>query len=165
MYNPFVLLNEKLLTALLRQPLYFAREYYARGRDQRNDSIPILLTHYTQEGVDKERAKRHFELLKKDAYRFLYDSTNEEHVQKLMAAARQPKGYTIYVNILPRTWTAPHHLRSQIYQYMLATYPDWQKDSNKKLKINIQDLFGQLYLLFTWQGNKVEVILDEIEKY
>ena len=164
MYNPFVILNEKLLNAMLRQPMYFVREYYSRGDETNGKNIPLLFTHYSQYGVDLEKAKRHYELIKKDPYRYLYDTTNDEHVQKLKIAAKQPGGYRIYVNILPKVWTAPNHLRNQIYKYMLLTYSDWEKDRNKKLKINIQDLFGKLYLLFTWKGNKVEVILDEIEK-
>jgi hypothetical protein len=48
---------------------------------------------------------------------------------------------------------------------MLANFPEWKNDQSKKLKINIQDLFGKLYLVFSWKGNKVEVLLDEIEKY
>ena len=165
MYNPFVILNEKLLNAMLRQPMYFVREYYKRGIEANQKVVPLLFTHYSQYGVDNERANRHYQLIKNDYYRYLYDSSKHDDLQKLKVAATQPEGYKIHVNILPKIWTAPNHLRNQIYKYMLATFPEWENDRNKKLKINIQDLFGKLYLLFTWKGNKVEVILEEIEKY
>src|SRR5437773_1236916 len=116
MYNPFVILNEKLLNAMLKQPMYFVREHYSRGLEMNNKTIPLLLTHYSQLGVNNERAKRHYELIKNDSYRFLYDTTNEEHVQKLKIAAKQPEDYKIYVNILPKIWAAPNHLRNQIYK-------------------------------------------------
>lgn len=165
MYNPFVLLSENILSAMLRQPMYFVREYYTRGTENNPKLIPFLLTHYSQHGVDNERAKRHFDLVKKDPYRRLYDTTHDDDVKKLFIASKQPVGYKIYLNILPDPWAAPNHLRNQVYKYMVATFPEWEKDRNKKLSIHIQDLFGKLYLLFTWQGNRVEVILDEIEKY
>ncbi|MBS1621207.1 MAG: hypothetical protein JSS80_06170 [Bacteroidetes bacterium] len=165
MYNPFVLLNEKLLDALLRQPLYFVREYYERGVENNSAIIPVLFTHYPQYGVDAEKAKRHFSLIKKDPYRYLYDSGCDEHIKKLTIAAQQPAGYKIYVNIFPDQWTAPVHLRNRVYRYMVATFPEWEKEGNKKLKINIRDLFGKLYLLFSWKGHKAEVLLDEIEKF
>ncbi len=165
MYNPFVILNENLLHAMLKQPMYFVREQFARGAENNKTFIPLLFTHYSQNGVAIERAKRHYELLKRDPYRYLYDTTTEAHVQKLKMAARQPDGFRIYVNILPNTWIPPRHLKNHIYLYMLANFPEWKNDQSKKLKINIQDLFGKLYLVFSWKGNKVEVLLDEIEKY
>ena len=94
--------------------MYFVREQYARGAENSKVFIPLLFTHYTQHGIDHERAKRHFELLKKDPYRYLYDSTSDEAVQKLKKAAQQPNGYKIYVNILPKIWAPPLHLRTQI---------------------------------------------------
>lgn len=150
---------------MMRQPMYFVREYYPRGVEDDQKIIPLLFTHYSQHGVDNERAKRHFQLIKNDRYAFLYDTMNAEHTGKLKMAATQPGGFKIYVNVLPKVWAAPDHLKNQIYRYMLASFPEWEKDRNKKLKINIQDLFGKLYLLFTWKGNKIEVLLDEIEKY
>lgn len=165
MYNPFVTLNEKLLQALLKQPLYFVREYYARGTENGKIFIPLLFTHYSTNGVETERAKRHYELLKKDPYRYLYDSSKITDVQKLKIAAKQPDGFKIYVNILPDVWTPSRHLKNQVFNYIVANFPGRKNEQSKKIKINIRDLFGKLYLEFAWKGNKVEVILDEIEKY
>ena len=164
-HNPFVRLNTKLLLAVVKQPTYFVREYFPRGLDENSDSVPFLFTHYSQHGIDRERAQKHFRMLKHDRFRLIYDSTNPEHMKKLEIAAQQPVGYKIYVNILPAAWRAPDHLKTKIYHYLSGRYPQWKTVGEKKLKIDLQDLFGKLYLFFRWQGNKVEVLLDEIEKY
>ena len=71
MYNPYTLLNPELLDALLQQPMYFVRQYYARGKQHPAEtSIPLLLTHYSLHESDQERSERHIRLLWKDPYRF-----------------------------------------------------------------------------------------------
>jgi hypothetical protein len=162
-YNPLQLLNKKLLLAMIKEPGYFVREYYARGKEEDPAIIPLLLTHYSQNDIDKERANRHYGLIKNDPYRFLYDSNDPEHAKRLVIASVQPKGYKIYVNLVSKVWKPPFHLRNHIYAYMLNKYPDWK--NNRKLSVNLQDLFGKLYLIFTWQGNKAEVLLEEVEKF
>ncbi|MCC7402013.1 MAG: hypothetical protein IT214_11070 [Chitinophagaceae bacterium] len=165
MYNPFVLLNEKLLVAMLQQPMYFIREYYPEEPGNNKTIVPLLFTHYTQQGVDAERAKRHYGLIKGDPYRYFYDTSAVTDMQKLKAAALQPEGYRIYANILPAEWLPPPFLKKCVYNYMAKNF-DWQDyRQNDHLKIAMQDLFGKLYLILTWKGNKVEVILNEIEKY
>ena len=84
MLNPYTLLTPQILAALLRQPMYFVRQEYKRGifvMDSEK-TTSLLLTHYARHETDKERAHRHMRLLMKDQYRFMYDSTNEEHFQK-----------------------------------------------------------------------------------
>jgi hypothetical protein len=160
MYNPLQPLNKKLLSAMIKQPLYFVREYYPRGKEA--GIIPLLLSHYTQEDIDSVRAHRHYKLIRNDPYRFLYDSRDPEQKQRLEKAAEQPAGFKVYVNLVPKTWKPPDHLRKNIYAYMLRTHPEWKISG--RLNVNLQDLFGKLYLIFSWQGNKVEVLLDEVEK-
>jgi len=54
MYNPFILLNEKLLKAMLKQDMYFVRQAYPRGKDSiETNRKPFLLTHYTYHEIDK----------------------------------------------------------------------------------------------------------------
>lgn len=162
MYNPLQPLNRKLLQAMLRTPRYFVREYYPRGREENSPALPLLFTHYTQSDIDTQRAHRHYKLIARDPYRFLYDSRDADHVKRLQLAAAQPEGYRIFVNLVPKAWEAPRHLRDQVFTYMRANQPAW---TNGRLDITLQDLFGKLYLIFSWQGNKVEVLLEEVEKY
>lgn len=165
MLNPYVLLTPELLNAMLKQPLYFVRQYYQRGENNfdNTNKIPILLTHYSHHEIDSERAKRHMRLLWNDRLRFLYDSNNNEHLEKLKIAATQPRGYKIYTNVLVKDWVSPKHIKSKLYYYLTKTLHVDSKLTNENVRIHLKDLFGKLYLIVSWKGTKVEVLLDEIE--
>ena len=165
MYNPFVLLTPRLLDAMLRQNMYFVRQYYERGLSaaDRPGTIPLLFTHYIHYPVEKERSLKHFRVIKEDPYRFLYDTTLPGHIDKLKRASEQPAGYKIFTNLLPRTWQIPPHLRRKLNRYMVQNFEWWQYNRAAKLNVQLQDLYGELYLLVGWKGNKVEVLLKEVE--
>jgi hypothetical protein len=167
MLNPYTILNEELLNAMLRQPMYFVRQQYPRGRFlyDAGEMKPLLFTHYAHHEVEKERAQRHMRLLLKDPYRFLYDSTIPEHREKLLIAARQPDGYRIYVNLMATKWKASASLKSKISRYMLHHLPWWNYSPSDKLKVTLRERYGDLYLALLWKGQKTEVHLDEIENF
>ena len=120
MYNPYTLLTNEILDAMLRHPMHFVRQDYPRGTNHFDDkeTKSFLLTHYVQKGDDYERAERHMRLLMMDKYRFLYDSENRENIQKLKIAASQPQGYNIYINLLPKAWKANDRLKNKINTYL-----------------------------------------------
>jgi len=163
MLNPFVLLTPSLLNAMTTQPMYFVRQYYDRGINEFDNKIPLLFSHYSHHEIDEERAQRHMRLLKTDKYRFLYDSSNKEDLNKLMIAALQPSGYKIYTNLLLREWTPPKYIKIRVYFYLKEKLCIGSNLWNETIKIQLQDLFGQLYLRISWRGTKVEVLLNEIE--
>jgi hypothetical protein len=162
-YNPLSLLTPELMQALIKEPKLFVRQYYERGK--MGDDIPLLLTYYYKKNEkDVLRANMHMKILKRDKYRFLYDSENEEDQKKLLIAAGQPEGYRLYVNLLPKKWEAGDQLRKKLFLYMNQNFTWWQSARPAKVNIHLQDLYGQLYLYVTWQGHKAEIILDNIEK-
>ncbi len=162
-YNPLSIITTELMTALLREPKFFVRQYYERGK--LGDKIPLLLTYYYKDNdKDINRANLHMKLLKSDKYRFLYDSENEEHRNKLMIAASQPEGFAVYINLLPQKWEAGNSLRRKLFSYLSKNFEWWQQHKPQKINIQLQDLYGQLYLLVSWQGHKAEILLDNIEK-
>jgi hypothetical protein len=167
MLNPYTLLTPEILAAMLKQPMYFVRQKYKRGEFifGTEKTTSILLTHYAGNDVDKERAQRHMRLLIKDSSRFLYDSTAEEHFLKLKTAATQPKGYRIYINLLPKQWKAPDGLKRKINSYTLNRLPWWQYSPADKLKVTLKERYGELYLALLWKGQQTEVHLDEIENF
>ncbi|HRF18182.1 MAG TPA: hypothetical protein PK977_08440 [Chitinophagaceae bacterium] len=60
MNNPYSILTPEILNAMLKQPMYFVRQQYERGKDIfYNDQVPLLLTHYGHDETDRERAERH----------------------------------------------------------------------------------------------------------
>jgi len=167
MLNPYTLLTPAILAAMLKQPMYFVRQQYPRGNFLYDTAATksILLTHYAGNDVDKERAQRHMRLLMKDPYRFLYDSANQEHLQKLITAAMQPDGYRIYINLLPKKWKASDGLKRKINHYTLHRMPWWKYSPADQLKVTLKERYGELYLALLWKGQQTEVHLDEIENF
>lgn len=167
MLNPYTLIRPELLKAMLKQPMYFVRQYHKRGmlENESKETEPLLFTHYAQHETDGERARRHIRLLMKDPYRFLYDSTNKEHLQKLLVAATQPDGYRIYINLLPKKWKATDGLKTKINSYMLHRLPWWKYSPADKLNVTLKERYGQLYIVLLWKGQQTEVHLDEIENF
>lgn len=167
MLNPYTLLNQQILAAMLKQPMYFVRQQYVRGNFiyESKDTTSLLFTHYAHHEIDKERAERHMRLLMKDPYRFLYDSTNEEHRIKLLTAATQPNGYRIYINLLPKKWKANEALKRKIGNYMLHRLSWWKFSPADKLKVTLKERYGDLYIALLWKGQQTEVHLDEIENF
>src|SRR5689334_12187580 len=114
MYNPLSIITVELMQAFLREPKLFVRQYYERGKSE--DIVPLLLTYYYKDNdKDINRANLHMKLLKADRYRFLYDSENQEHREKLLIAASQPKGFRVYINLLPQKWQAGNQLKRKLY--------------------------------------------------
>ena len=167
MLNPYTLLTPEILAAMLRQPMYFVRQQYVRGKFLYDTGEPtsLLLTHYARHDVDKERADRHMRLLMKDPYRFLYDSRDPAHLQKLQTAASQPAGYRVYINLLPKEWKAGAALKWKISRYVREKLPWWSYSPADKLKVTLKERYGELFIALLWKGQQTEVLLEEIEQY
>jgi hypothetical protein len=166
MMNPYSLLTPELLHAMLKQPMYFVRQYYARGCGPYDDpTVPLLLTHYIHHEVDHERSQRHMRLLLTDAYRYRYNSADPADLAKLERAASQPAGYRVYINLLPKKWKPGEGLKRKISQFMLHRLPGWKYSPADKLKVTLKDRYGELYLALLWKGQQTEVNLVEIENF
>jgi hypothetical protein len=166
MYNPYTILTPQLLAAMLKQPMYFVRQHYIRGLPHEDDKIsPLLFTHYIHTDPDKERADRHMRLLMKDKFRFMYDSTNQEHFEKLKKAATQPEGYRIYINLLPKKWKASDGLKLKISRYVSAKLSWWNYSPKDKLNVTLKERYGELFIALLWRGQQTEVLLEDIENF
>jgi hypothetical protein len=167
MLNPYTLLTPPVLQAMLRQPMYFVRQYFERGKFiyDTNETIPLLFTHYPCREEDRERAERHTRLLFKDPYRKLYDSRIPEHYEKLLQASQQPEGYRIYINLMVSKWKAGDGLKSRIAVYLQHRLPWWKYSPADKLKVTLKERYGELYLGLLWKGQQTEVNLTEIENF
>lgn len=152
---------------MLQQPMYFVRQSYPRGLDHFDDrqTQSFLLTHYEHKNDAIERAERHMRLLLTDRYRFLYNSNNENHLEKLAIAATQPDGCKIYINLLPKAWKANEALKRKINNYLLHKFPWWNYSSKDNLKVMLKERYGKLYIILLWKGQQTEVDLDEIENF
>jgi hypothetical protein len=172
-YNPYTLLTPEILSAMLRQPMYFIRQHYARGLREENElsagdsgkTVALLLTHYIHQEADRERADRHLRLLTKDTYRFFYDSTIPEHFEKLKTAATQPGRYQVYINLLPRKWKATDGLKAKINRYMKRKLSWWNYSPADKLQVTLKERYGELFIVLLWKGQQTEVLLEDIENF
>lgn len=166
MYNPYTLLTPPVLAAMVKQPLYFVRQYYTRGlQTEKEKTIPLLLTHYSHHEADKERAERHMRLLWKDPYRFVYNSTQAEHIGKLRTASLQPHGFRVYINLLPVKWKANNEMKTRISHYVKEKLPWWNYSPADKLKVTLKERYGELYITLLWRGQQTEVLLEDIETF
>ncbi|HUR66344.1 MAG TPA: hypothetical protein VMZ03_08315 [Chitinophagaceae bacterium] len=167
MLNPYSLLTPRILEGLLQQPMYFVRQEYRRGAFlyDSGDTVTLLLSHYPKHEIEKERAERHMRLLLKDSYRFLYDSTIREHLEKLKIASLQPEGYRIYINLMATKWKASPLLKLKISGYVRERLPWWDYTTSDKLKVTLKERYGELFLALLWRGQQTEVLLEEIEKF
>ena len=164
MLNPYTILTPELLDAMLKQPMYFVRQHYHRGGNQLlPETIPILLTHYAHHETDRERADRHMRLLMRDKFRFLYDSTDPAHREKLRLAAQQPPGFRVYVNLLPKKWKPGDAMKRKIALYMANHLPGWKYSPADQLKVTLKERYGELFLALLWKGQQAEVHLDLVE--
>lgn len=166
LHNPYTLLTPRILAAMLRQPLYFVRQQYPRGREYGDTkTVPLLFTHYGHHEVDKERADRHLRLLHQDPYRFLYDSSDPEHARKLQVAASNPVGFRVYVNLLPKKWKPGDVLKEKIARYVRERLACWTVGPSDKLNITLKERYGELFIALLWKGRQMEVHLDDIENH
>ncbi len=166
MYNPYSILTPEILAAMLKQPMYFVRQQYERGMDPYYEKmVPLLFTHYAHHDSDKERAERHMRLLYKDPYRFLYDSTNPDHVSKLKIAASQPPGYRVHINLLPKKWKASDGMKIKIGVYVKEKLPWWDYSPADKLNVTLKERYGLLFIMLLWRGQQTEVLLEDIESF
>jgi len=166
MHNPYTIWTPAILGAMLKQPMYFVRQSYPRGKFLYDEGVvTLLLTHYPRHETDRERAERHMRLLWKDPYRFLYDSTCHNHLERLAAAASQPAGYRVYINLLPKKWEATPMMKIKIGQYIREKFPWWNYSPQDKLNVTLKERYGHLFLLLLWRGQQTEVLLEDIENF
>ncbi len=167
MHNPYSLLTPEILSALLKQPMYFVRQEYKRGQFIYDDKkiVTVLLTHYPLHDIEKERAQRHMRLLFKDPYRFLYQSTEPDHYEKLKLASLQPQGFRVYINLMASPWKASPSMKLKISNYVRDKLPWWNYSPADKLKVTLKERYGELFLALLWRGQQTEVVLEEIENF
>ena len=165
MYNPFPLLNEKLLIDKIKEgKKYFVRQTYKRGFQERLKAA-FLFRAYGED--EKDLAEKHFEKIGDDKNAFLYDATNHDHLEKLHIAAKQPFGYKVfYAGKKGIEWKPPYQYQQKMRKYIRAEHPGWRTQTGgDKIEIGLYEEFGELFLKFSFEGEDDKVPLAEIEKY
>jgi len=164
MYNPFPLLNEKILADKIQSGRrFFVRQTYPRGFEVRLKAA-FLLKGYSS--IDKDVALQHMETLKKDGNAFLYDVEDADHLKKLYTAAQQPFGFKVYYAAKRgEDWRPPEEYRMKIKVYLKQNHPNWKsKPGGEKVAVGLYEEFGKLFLKFSFDGEEDLVPIEKIER-
>jgi len=165
MYNPFPLLNERLLNdQLAKGKRYFVRQFFPRGMDTRLKAA-FLLRAYGED--EKEMADAHLLTLRQDPNAFLYDGKIEEHLEKLQVAAGQPFGYKVfYAAKKGLDWKPPALYEEKIRRYLRRHHGDWRTTrGQEKIEAGLYEEFGVLFIKFSYDGEEDNIPFDDLEKY
>ncbi len=162
MHNPFPLYSQRLLEALIKAGhRYFVRQTYKRGRNQfdTEEKGAYLISHYN----DLNKATVHYEALKNDGNRFLYDISNTEHLEKLRVAALQPAGYKIYTPLLEQEWKPTEQLAKRIRSYINYKL-HWRPGRSETVHTNLFLEFGELFITLKFRVYNEKIPLSDIER-
>jgi hypothetical protein len=158
------LLNERILKdRLAAGKKYFVRQTYPRGLKDHHPAAFLIRAYETSE---KELAQTHLMSLANDTDAFLYDAGDPGHLKRLMIAARQPGGFTVYyAGKKTIAWKPPALYQQKVKQYLQANHPAWRtKKGGDKIQVGLYEEFGRLFLKFSFQGEDDRVSLEQIEK-
>lgn len=163
MFNPLAPWTEKALNGIIQEGhRYFVRQTFNRAKDPLDPDVKgcYLLCHYKEEAA----AKEHFDALKNDPNRFLYDWEDEGHRKKLMIAAGMPPGYRIFTNTFMPDWE--RHLTRRIKQNIrnYIQRKGWNPRGEETVMIAFYPHFGEVMIILKFRGQEVRVNFEEIEK-
>ncbi|MEP7263496.1 MAG: hypothetical protein ABI772_03315 [Bacteroidota bacterium] len=164
MFNPFVPFTKQLLDAMLaKNKKYFVRQTCQRGMPLQDASVKgaFIFTHYDSE----KEAIVHYDGLKKDTYRFLYDATIPEHLERLNIAGNNPEPYRIFAAVARPGWEeeAKKHLLEKV-KYFTEHKLSWKPSRADGVNLKLYIQFGQLFAEIRLHNQKIKVNLEEIEK-
>ena len=163
MFNPLAPLNEAALGGLIKAGMrYFVRQTFHRARTPLEEHIKgcFLFCHYEAYAA----AKEHFDALKDDPHRFLYDYEEPAHRAKLRIAAARPDGYKLYTNTFMPNWR--QHLTDRIKKKIRAYIQSrgWNPRREEGVKISFFPHFGEVMIRLKCNRQEVRVKFEDIEK-
>lgn len=161
MHNPLALLTTQLLDSLLASGFqYFVRQSYPRGVDH-SDVVTkevFLITPYK----DFSLVNQHFQAIKFDLRKYMYDTDHVGEKEKLFIAASQPKGYKIFVSLLKeKKWKPPPQLGTSIKNYV-RSFTKWKPDQGISAGLFLH--FGELYIALKCSNQEIKIPLTDIER-
>ncbi|MBC9932613.1 hypothetical protein [Chitinophaga qingshengii] len=161
MHHPLTLLSAALLSALQQEGYkIFVRQSYPAGISTADTHVreAFLLTPYK----DIASANAHFQHIRFDRRKYIYQSFHPEEVEKLYQAASQPAGYKIYVALIdPEHQTPDPALTLHIRRY-ISQYTAWPPEH---IHLQYALHYGELYLSLQYGDEEIKVPLPAIESY
>jgi hypothetical protein len=157
MHNPLALLSTALVSALLENGFtLFVRQSYPAGKDDTGACREtFLITPYKDIG----EANMHFQHIRFDRRKYIYQAHHPEEIEKLYKAASQPPGYKIYAALLQRErWEPPHHVAAAVKRYisLKTKWPPGEVTADLFLH------YGELYFTLKYGDEEIKVPLPDI---
>lgn len=161
MHNPFQRYTTQLLDGLLKAGhTHFVRQTYKRGIDHFDPQKgAFLISPYNE----LSKANMHYEALKNDGNRFLYDVAENEHLKKLYIAATQPGGYKVYAPLLPAPWKPSDIIAGKIRRYINQVL-HWQPRVKEGVNSNLFIQFGELFITLKSGSHEIKIPFSDIER-
>ncbi|MBC9912320.1 hypothetical protein [Chitinophaga varians] len=161
MHHPLTLLSAALLSALLQEEYhFFVRQSYPAGISTADAHIreAFLITPYK----DIASANAHFQHIRFDRRKYIYQTIHAEEVEKLRQAAAQPTGYKIYVALIDPEHETPAPQLVQHVKHYISQYTTWPTED---ILIQYALQYGELYLSLKYGDEEIKVPLPAIESY
>ncbi|WP_143307831.1 hypothetical protein [Chitinophaga vietnamensis] len=158
MHNPLVLLSPQTIHVLLDQGYtLFVRQTYPPGAAPAVKES-LLITPYKDIG----EANLHFQHIRFDKRKYIYESHRPEEMEKLFVAASQPPGYRVYTGWLKdKRWNPPKTMRSQVRRY-LAARTNWQNGDLVNAELYLH--YGELFLSLQYNQEDIKVPLTALSR-
>jgi hypothetical protein len=159
MFNPAYPFTRELLDSFIEKKVAFiVRQTYTRGFEKGLKGS-FQFSHYHE----KEEAEKHFNSIRLDEKRFMYDMSNNEHIEKLKIAASQPPGYKNYSSFIgPKKDEEATKLFRHETERFLRRNTEWNLSGHVKIYPKLSFQLGELYVRITHEGDliihKFEVI-------
>lgn len=162
MHNPLALLSAALVKALLENGFtLFVRQSYAAGRDHNDQHVRevFLITPYKDIG----EANMHFQHIRFDHRKYIYQAHRPEEIEKLYNAASQPPGYKVYASLLQQeVWDPPLYMDPAVRRY-ISLKTKWRPERKEEVSAELFLHYGELYFTLKYGAEEIKVPLTEIE--
>lgn len=142
--------------------VHFVRSTYKRGLNGKDTECKgaFLISHYH----DPAEAERHFNAIKNDPHRFLYDARKPDQLEKLRQAATQPEGYKVYSKILiPGIEKKITTIFKEHTKRYLFKNTNWDLKGRVTITPFLYFQLGELYTRIAHQGDEIKIKFEELE--
>lgn len=162
MHNPLALLTPQLVKALLDHGFtLFVRQSYAAGRNDTDTHLRevFLITPYKDIG----EANIHFQQIRFDHRKYIYQTHHPEEIDKLYIAASQPEGYKVYAALLQQeVWQPPLYMDPAVRRYIYRK-TTWRPDKQEEVQAELYLHYGELYFSLKHANEEIKVPLSDID--
>ena len=140
---------------------YFVRQTFIHPLTY--EEIPAGKVFLISNYKDRARADTHFDAIATDRYRYLYDWNIEADKKKLLVAASQPPGYTIYSAVVApgKKYRLNATVHTKVRHYVETTLR-WAR-GGERIKCNIFLRHGELYAYLRWGLKEESIRLREMD--